>query len=111
MTTPDAAGERLLGTGPFLWLAEIAAILRRRLGNAAAKVPTRELPDLLVRAAAFFDPSAQQIVPELGRRTDFSAEHARTLLGWSPRPAEDTIIDCARSLLAPRTPDADAGGT
>lgn len=103
MTTPGAAGERLLGTGPFLWFAEVAAILRRRLGDAAAKVPTRQLPSLLVRVAAMFDPSARQLVSELGRRTDFSAAHARTLLGWSPRPVEETIVDCARSLLVHRT--------
>ncbi len=48
--------ERFLGTGPFLWFAEIAAILRRRLGDAAAKVPTRQLPNLLIRATAVFDP-------------------------------------------------------
>jgi dihydroflavonol-4-reductase len=105
MTVPGAAGERFLSTGQFLWFAEIAAILRRRLGEAAAKVPTRQLPSVLVRAAAVFDPSARQLVPELGRRTDFSAEHAKTLLGWSPRPAEDAIVDCARSLLARRTAD------
>jgi dihydroflavonol-4-reductase len=100
MTAPAAAGQRLLGTGPFLWFAEVAAILRSRLGEAAARVPTRQLPSLLVRAAAVFDPSIRQLLPELGRRTDFSAAHARTLLGWSPRPVEDTIVNCARSLLA-----------
>jgi dihydroflavonol-4-reductase len=100
MTAPGAAGERFLGTGRFLWLAEVAAILRSRLGGAAAKVPTRQLPNLLVRAAAVFDPSLRQLRSELGRRTDFSAAHAAAVLGWSPRPAEDTIVDCARSLQA-----------
>jgi dihydroflavonol-4-reductase len=100
MTAPAAAGERFLGTGQFLWFTEIAAILRSRLGDAAAKVPTRQLPNLLIRVAAIFDPSVRQVIPELGQRTDFSAEHARTLLGWAPRPAQDTIVDCARSLLA-----------
>jgi hypothetical protein len=29
-----------------------------------------------------------------------SSEKARTTLGWTPRPIEDSIEDCARSLLA-----------
>ena len=39
MRAPEAAGERFLAAGPFLWLSEVAGILRDRLGPAAAKVP------------------------------------------------------------------------
>ena len=35
-----------------------------RLG--ARKVPTRELPDWLVKLVAMFDPTVRQIVPDLG---------------------------------------------
>ncbi len=41
MTAPDAAGQRLLAAGSFLWLSEVAAILRDRLGADARKVPRR----------------------------------------------------------------------
>jgi hypothetical protein len=47
---------------------------------------------------------------DLGRRVDFSAEKARTVLGWSPRPVEDTIADCGWSLL-PRSAPAVAALT
>jgi dihydroflavonol-4-reductase len=104
MTSPAAAGERFLGSGPFLWLTDVAAILRRRLGLDAGRVPTRQLPDLLVRVAARFSPGLRQVSGDLGRRVDFSAEKARTVLGWSPRPVEDTIADCGRSLLPRSAP-------
>ena len=99
MTAPEAAGERHLGTGPFLWLADIARILRERLGPAARKVPRRQVPSLVVRAASIFDPSLRQVVRGLDQEYSFSTEKARTRLGWSPRPIEDTVVDCAQSLI------------
>jgi nucleoside-diphosphate-sugar epimerase len=99
MTAPQAAGERFLAAGTSLWLSDVARILRERLGSRAAKVPTRRVPSFMVRAAARFDPEVRQIVGQLGKRSEFSSEKARTRLGWSPRPVEDTIVDCAESLL------------
>ena len=99
MTAPEAGGERFVAVESFHWMADIAAILRDRLGEAAAKVPTRTVPNLLVRGMAIFDPGVRSIVGQLGRRTDLSSERARTQLGWSPRPIEETVVECARSLL------------
>jgi len=78
---------------------EVAAILRERLGEAARKVPSRVAPDLLIRAMALFDGNVRSIVGDLAKRSWFSSEKARTTLGWSTRPIEDSIEDCARSLL------------
>jgi len=99
LTDPAAAGERFIATDRFLWLAEVAAILRERLGDAAKKVPTRVAPNLLIRALALFDGSVRPIVGDLGKQAWYSSEKARTALGWTTRPVEDSIEDCARSLL------------
>jgi dihydroflavonol-4-reductase len=99
MTASEAGGERFIAAGPFLWMADVAAILRERLGAAAAKVPRRRAPDLLIRAAARFDPEMHSVVGDLGKSTTYSAEKAQRLLGWSPRPADESIVDCARSLI------------
>jgi len=98
MTAPEAAGERFLAAGPFLWLSEVAEILRDRLGPAAAKVPRRTVPNLIVRAMARFDPGLRSVVGELGQEVTYSSAKAGTRLGWSPRPMEETIVDCAQSL-------------
>jgi dihydroflavonol-4-reductase len=66
----------------------------------ARKVPTRVAPNLLVRAMALVDPGLRSVVGDLGRHSVYSSEKARTTLGWAPRPIEDSIEDCARSLLA-----------
>src|SRR5262249_7259150 len=99
MTAANAAGERFLATGEFLWMADIARLLRAELGDAAAKVPTRQLPDLVVRLLALVVPALRAIMPGLGRRHRHSTAKAEQVLGWRPRPAADTVLDCARSLL------------
>lgn len=99
MTASEAGGERFVAVESFRWMEEVAEVLREGLGEAAAKVPKRTVPNLLVRAMALFDPAVRSIVGQLGRRTEVSSEKARTLLGWSPRPTAETIVDCAQSLI------------
>lgn len=100
MTAAEAGGERFIAVNRFLWMSEVAEVLRDRLGPAAAKVPKRAIPDLVVRGMAIFDPSIRSIVGQLGRRVEMSSEKARSLLGWSPRPVEETIVECAQSLIS-----------
>jgi dihydroflavonol-4-reductase len=99
MTDPAGGGERFIAAQPFMWMSEVAAVLRERLGEDAAKVPTRKVPNLAVRAMALFDPGVRSVVGQLGKKTMLSSEKAKAQLGWSPRPLEDTIADCGRSLL------------
>ena len=100
MTDPAAAGERFLAlAGEFVSMRDIGLILKSRMGSAGRRVPTRELPDWLLRIVALFDPSVGQIVPELGKRKTATNEKARRVLGWSPRSAEDAIVATAESLV------------
>ena len=100
MTDPAAAGERFLATDRFLWVADVAAILRERLGDRAGKVPTRVAPNFLVRTMSLFDGELRSIVGDLGKVAYYSNAKARERLGWQPRPIEDSIADTAESLLA-----------
>jgi dihydroflavonol-4-reductase len=100
MTAAEAGGERFIAVNEFWWMSEVAAVLRDRLGADASKVPKRSVPDLLVRGMAIFDPSIRSIIGQLGRRVEMSSEKAKTLLGWSPRPVEETVVDCAQSLIS-----------
>ncbi len=99
MTDPAAAGNRHVAVDRFLWMAEVAEILRDRMGEDAKKVPKRTAPNALIKLVALFDKSVKPIVGDLGKRTYMSSERARTELGWEPRPIEDSVIDTARSLL------------
>ena len=100
MTNPAAKGERFLAVaGDFMLLAEIADVLKARLGESAARVPSRQLPDWLVKLARFKDAAVKQIIPELGKWKNASGEKARTMLGWSPRSREDAVVATAESLV------------
>ncbi|WP_305785528.1 SDR family oxidoreductase [Symbioplanes lichenis] len=100
MTVPAAAGERfLLSNGPAVELKDIGATMRSRLGAAAAKVPTRTVPNVIVRAAALVNPEFRAFAPELGFAKRTSNEKARRVLGWSPRDPEEAIVAAARSLV------------
>jgi dihydroflavonol-4-reductase len=100
MTAAEAGGERFIAVARFQWLSEVAAVLRDRLGPAAAKVPKRGVPDLVVRGMGIFDPEVRSIANQLGRKVEMSSEKAEALLGWSPRPVDETVVDCAQSLVS-----------
>ena len=53
----------------------------------------------MVRAMALFDPSVRSVVSDLGKSAAYSSQKARSTLGWSPRPIEDSIADSGRSLI------------
>jgi dihydroflavonol-4-reductase len=108
MTAPEAGGQRLIAASTFLWFSDVATILREQLGPDARKVPRRGVPDFVVRVLARFDPELRSVVGELGHRTTYSVENARRRVGWTPRPMQETIVDCARSLLAHPPADAPA---
>ena len=102
LTAPDMSGERFMAVAPhgFLRLAEIAAILRERLPDHAGKVPTRRMPNWAMRIISLFDPVIRQMIGELGKTRRAEPTHAIEKLGWRPRPAADSVVDTAKSLIA-----------
>ena len=100
MTAPEAGGERFIAAGGFAWMSDLAVMLRQRLGAQAAKVPTRNAPDWLLRVVSLFDRDLQSVTPSLGQRHEFTSAKAQSLLGWKPRPMDETVLDCANSLIA-----------
>ena len=76
-----------------------AELIAQRLGDRAAKVPTRVAPNLLVRGLSLFDGSLRSIVGDLGKTASYSNAKARERLGWQPRPVADSIADTGESLL------------
>ena len=85
-----------------MWLADMAETLRSRLGPRGAKVPTWGVPDFAVRALARFVPPLRTLTPPLGRQLVFSSTKAQHLLGFTPRPAATTVVDCAETLYGTR---------
>ena len=100
MINPAAKGERFLAVaGKFMSMEEIARVLKANMGEVARRVPTRVLPNWLLRIAAMGDRTVKQIVPELGIVKSASNDKATRTLGWAPRSNEDAIVAAAESLV------------
>jgi nucleoside-diphosphate-sugar epimerase len=100
MIHPAAKGERFLAVaGDFVSMLDIAKVLKSRMGASAKRVPTRQLPNWLVRIAAMRDPALKQILPELGKIKNATNEKAKRMLGWAPRSNEESIVATAESLV------------
>jgi nucleoside-diphosphate-sugar epimerase len=99
MTNPAARGERFLATsGYFVSVRQIAQMLKDGMGERARRVPTRSLPNWLMRVVGPFDPQVRAILPELGKHKNGSNEKARRLLGWAPRTTKEAVLATAQSL-------------
>ena len=100
ITHERAAGERfLLSNGRALAFKEVAAILKAELGDDAQRVPTRSMPDIVVRIAALFSATMRPVVHDLGYAKKTSNEHARRVLGWTAREPREAIVAAARSMV------------
>lgn len=100
MTHPAAKGERFIAcSGDVMSMLDIARVLRARLGEAARKVPTRELPDWVVRLVAVFDRRMKALLPLLNTRRRATSAKAERVLGWSPRVREEAVVASAESLI------------
>ncbi|HKD22650.1 MAG TPA: aldehyde reductase [Rhizomicrobium sp.] len=100
MTNPAAKGERFLAVaGPTMSMRDIALVLKARFGDAAKRVPTREIPNWVVRLASLRDPAVKAVLPELGLIKSATNEKAKRLLRWAPHSNEDAIAASAESLL------------
>lgn len=101
MTKPEAAGQRFIGTGndPAMSLLEIGKILKAKRPQYAKKVPSIQIPNILVHAMGFFDRPVRQIIPELGKILLVSNQKSRETFGWQPRTTEESMLDTADSLV------------
>jgi nucleoside-diphosphate-sugar epimerase len=100
MTDPAAKGERFIAvSGALMSMLDIATVLKARLGNAAKRVPTRQLPNWLVRIVALFDPTVRPVLPLLDNTRHATSLKAERVLGWTPRSREDAIVATAESLI------------
>ncbi len=100
-TDPGAAGERFIATSESsLRMVDIARILRDRMGDQAAKAPTRELPLFVARFVAAVNPAMGALRGQLGHDFDSRGTEAERMLGWTPRSVADSVQDTAESIIA-----------
>jgi dihydroflavonol-4-reductase len=99
MTHPSAAGQRFIGAEQFFWMKDIASVLKNGLAEKGRKVPSWPAADWSVRFVGLFDPEVRSRLFDLGKERGVSSAKARRLLGWTTRPARESVLDAARSLF------------
>ena len=97
MTSDAAGGRRLMAASETLWFSQIADILRAEYPKAS-KLPSRELPNLLVKIMSVFDDRVKGILPDLGTFHKADASYVTNITGVIPRPAKEAIIAAAKSM-------------
>jgi dihydroflavonol-4-reductase len=100
LETARPSGGRYLVASEPAWMIDIARAVKAGLGEEARKVPTRELPDFVIRMVAVFDGAARTSVPKLGLHSRFDNSATRAALGMEFIPLSESAPAMARSLIA-----------
>ena len=99
MTTPEAVGKRFLCVAGGMWLGEIAGILSDHFRPRGYRIPRIQFPDWFIRIYALIDASARLVAGDVGKNPSFDISQTQEVLGWVPRPLEETIIEMGESLI------------
>lgn len=94
---PAAEGRRFLASGGTMSFLDIATVLKQAFPDR--KIVTRRAPNLLMRLLGLFDPSVRTILPDLGRRIEFSNKAARDVLGIQFADPLDVIVRTGKALI------------
>ncbi|WP_373085103.1 NAD-dependent epimerase/dehydratase family protein [Sneathiella sp.] len=96
----DAAPKnRYICITELLSLRQIAEQLQIHLGPRGYKIPTRHVPDWVIRLIAIFNPSLKVAAERLGPSHRYDTSHVRSDLDWRPIPMHQSILDTADSLI------------
>ncbi|QIW96406.1 hypothetical protein AMS68_001924 [Peltaster fructicola] len=99
MLSPQAAGERYMAFSGQATLREIAAAVKAGLGDEANKVSLREVPNFIIKLAAYVDSGAALISGEVDHVKTASSAKAKTTLGWQPKTPDEAAVATARSCI------------
>lgn len=99
MITPDAAGKRFICAIENYSMQEMAIILNREFAEKGYKIPTRKLPNFIMRIASMWDKTVRLVINDLGYRTEVSNDRIKNVLNWKPRSLDDMVISMAKSML------------
>ena len=89
-------GERFALAEKDMWYEDVAKVLRE---NGFNKAPKLSVPVWAAKILANFSPELKMALPYIGRvRSVKYTSKAKDLLGWNPRPAEESIVATANQI-------------
>ena len=100
LETSEPSGGRYVGVSESAWFVDMTRAIKAKLNKAdTKKVPTMQLPNIVIRIIALFDKSARSIVPELGRQLEVDNSRTRKALGMDFITVSESAPAMARSLI------------
>ena len=100
LETAEPSGGRYVGVSESAWFVDMTRAIKAKLKKSdTKKVPTMQLPNIVIRIIALFDKSARSIVPELGRQLEVDNSRTRKALGMKFIPVSDSAPAMAQSLV------------
>lgn len=100
MLAPAAAGQRFCCIADHAWLSDIAEILVRNFAARGYRIPTRVLPNFIIRLASLIDKPVRLILYELGTLPHTDNSRIKTVLDWQPRGLEEMVVAMGESMIA-----------
>ncbi len=97
---PNTIGKRFIAADRFLWVHEIAEILKA--AHPDLGLTTRCAPAFVIRLMALRDPSLEYILPILGKRQDMTSARARSDMGMRFRDVAESVTETGAFLVANR---------
>ena len=89
-------GERFALAEKDMWYEDVAKVLRE---NGFDNAPKLSVPVWAAKILANFSPELKMALPYIGRvRSVKYTSKAKDLLGWNPRPAEESILATANQI-------------
>ncbi len=92
-------GHRVFSAGDSISMQDMAKSLAASFPAYAKKIPTRRLPNLLVRLIARFDGDVKTAAMNLGRKHQLDRPLVEPLLGRALISTEDAIREMGQSLI------------
>ena len=92
-------GRRLIVGKDVKRLVELSQLIAEAMPEYKKKLPTKELPNLMVKLISYIDTSAKTMVPDLGIMMQTDTSYAEEILGFKFKPAKGCISENAKSVV------------
>ncbi len=92
-------GRRLIVGKDVKRLVELSQLIAEAMPEYKKKLPTKELPNLIVKLISYIDSSAKTMIPDLGIMMQTDTSYAEEILGFKFKPAKGCISENAKSVV------------
>ncbi len=100
LETDEPSGGRYVGVSESAWFVDMTRAIKAKLDRSLTKkVPTIQLPNLVIKLMAIFDGSARRIVPSLGKMVPMDNSRTKKALAMEFIPVSVSAPAMAQSLV------------